>query len=160
MQSISASSLALYHQRKEASSYSALASKLSKISFLIAIPIFITLLLFSDIFLALFGDDYIKGSVVLLILAFMATLNAWFGSTGYSLTMTGRQMTLAKLILLALAVNIILDVILIPIMGIEGAAIATFISTVGWNVVAILYIKNKLGYLIVWLPFRNYGEVN
>ena len=160
MQSISASSLALYHQRKKASSFSALASKLSKISFLIAIPIFITLLLFSDMFLALFGEDYKKGSVVLLILAFMATLNAWFGSTGYSLTMTGRQMTLAKLILLALAVNIILDVILIPIMGIEGAAIATFISTVGWNVVAILYIKNKLGYLIVWLPFRNYGEVN
>ena len=160
MQSISASSLALYHQRKEANNYTSLASKLSRFSLLIAIPILLVIFFYSEMLLSLFGEDYKKGSLVLIILAFVATANAWFGATGYSLTMTGKQRFLAKLILTALAVNICLDIILIPRMGIEGAAIATLVSVIGWNSIAMLYIKIRLGYLIVWIPFSNYYKVN
>jgi O-antigen/teichoic acid export membrane protein len=44
---------------------------------------------------------------------------------------------------LALLLNIILDIILIPIMGISGAALATSISYTGWFIAIMLYENHR-----------------
>ncbi len=60
--------------------------------------------------------------------------------------MTGKQKKLNNILISGLIVNVILNLVLIPVYGIEGAAIATLISMVFWNsmIVAVIYKTDKI----------------
>jgi O-antigen/teichoic acid export membrane protein len=72
------------------------------------------------------------------------------GPLGFFLAMTGRQkLNLANAIALA-AINIVLNVIMIPRWGIAGAGMATSISLVIINAVRLIQVKRFYGFT----PFR------
>ena len=48
--------------------------------------------------------------------------------------------------------NIILNLLLIPVYGITGAAIATALSTAVWNIFASLMVYKIYGYWIGYYP--------
>ena len=60
--------------------------------------------------------------------------------------MTGKQKKLNNILISGLIVNVVLNLVLIPIYGIEGAAIATLISMVFWNslIVAVIYRADRI----------------
>lgn len=75
--------------------------------------------------LALFGHEFTKGYPLLFILIFGVIARASVGPCESLLSMSGNQNICALLYALALIVNIALNITLIPLLGLSGAAIAT-----------------------------------
>jgi O-antigen/teichoic acid export membrane protein len=97
-------------------------------------PIAVTVVVLRAEILRLYGAAFATGSGALVILAVCNLLVACLGLTPYVLSMGGR----ARLLLInnvgAAALNIVLGLVLIPRMGISGAAIAVLVSTGGFQV--------------------------
>jgi O-antigen/teichoic acid export membrane protein len=104
----------------------------------LSLPIFLVLCLFPEVTLKLlFGSEYVAAAPALRILSFGFLLNNIFGPNGPMLIATGRTMFLFWLGLAAAALNVVLNIILIPPLGIVGAAVATLITIAMTNTVAV-----------------------
>lgn len=115
----------------------------TRLILVITLPGIILLLFLSNFILSFFGQDYVIAQTALLILLVGQCVNALCGSVGVYMNMTGRQNVLQKILLLAFIVNLILNWILIPLYGINGAAIATSFSMILWKVITVVYIYKK-----------------
>jgi O-antigen/teichoic acid export membrane protein len=116
-----------------------------------AIPITLFIIVFSEPLLNLFGAEYTSGMVLLPILAIGQLVNALAGPVMYILNMTGKEKLSQRIMIWMTGLNIILNVVLIPRYGIVGAAIATTISMVTWNVIAAFYVYKY--YKVIAIPF-------
>ena len=104
---------------------------LTKWIFLATLPIFFILFLFPDVVLnLLFGSRYIGASVALQILALGFFLNICLGFTGNTLLILGKSKFLMWSSLISAIINILLNMALIPPMGIIGASIASALSLI------------------------------
>ncbi len=109
---------------------------LSQISHLLFWPnlVMVGLLVgFGEFVLGLYGAEFTVAYPVLVILAIAQLANASAGSVGYILAMTGYARVNAIVFGIASLLNVILNLLLVPIMGINGAALATLITTIAWN---------------------------
>ena len=95
--------------------------------------------------LSLFGLEFIIAFVPLLILLTGQMVNALAGSVGLIMTMTGHQNQAGAIIIGSAAVNIVLNVFLIPLLGLTGAAISTAFTMILWNIAMLAYVHRKLG---------------
>ncbi len=109
----------------------------------ISVPVFIVLLMGGSFVLNLFGKEYSLALSSLYILVIGQLANAFSGPTGTYLNMTGRQKILQFILIGAFILNIALNLILIPLHGIEGAAIATASTTIIWNGIAVIYVYKQ-----------------
>lgn len=118
----------------------------TRIIFLISICVLSVLFFFSEEILGLFGQGYVIANNALLFLLAAQFFNALSGPGAIYLNMTGRQKTLNKILVSALIINISLNFYLIPIQGINGAAIATLVSLIIWNTIAtvLIYSRDKI----------------
>jgi len=92
-------------------------------------PLFLAFILFpEDILTVLFGSAYRDAVGTLQILSIGFIINALLGPNGNTLLVTGNTRFLLVSVLIAGILNVVLNVTLIPKMGIEGAAIATAAS--------------------------------
>lgn len=125
----------------------------------------------------LFGKEFLYGNIALLLITIGQFFNALVGSAGYINTMTGYPQFSLYTNLITVIINIFLNLILIPRIGIEGAAIATLISILVSNVLrlSLLYSKHKIhpynkdyikisifalfSFIISYL-LKNYFEIN
>jgi len=98
----------------------------------------------SEILAFIFGEPFFVGGVALAILAVGQLFNASMGSVGALLNMTGHERYTVRGVALAAVTNIVLNVVLIPIYGMVGAAIATGVSLALWNVLLRYYVLKKL----------------
>jgi len=90
------------------------------------LPLTLIFVLFPDVVLNfLFGRRYMPAAVVLQILAIALFIQNLMGPSGAALTAMGKTKFLMWITLTAVCMNIILNAILIPLYGIEGAVIAT-----------------------------------
>lgn len=115
---------------------------------LFSLTIFFFFLSFGKEFLSLFGKGFETGYAALLIISFAHIINSAVGSVGFALSMTEYQVHYLALTFLSLIINIVANMILIPWIGIEGAAIATAISIIIIKLLSLLLVKKKLG---IWL---------
>ena len=120
-------------------------TKSSRVIFFTSLPIALSLIIFGHWFLLIFGPEFAKGQTALTLLSFGQLINASTGSVGKLLNMTGHERDTAIGIGASAMLNIILNAILIPKFGLEGAASATAISTVAWNILLFLFVKRRLG---------------
>ena len=119
--------------------------KISRYNFIIAGLIFIIIYIFRYELLRLFGTDFIGGENALIILCIAQVINVIAGSVGALMTMSGNEKYLSSVMLFSVLLNIIFNSILIPKMGIEGAAIATGLSIIFWNCILLIHANNKIG---------------
>ena len=119
----------------------------------ISTPIFILLLIFPSFVLDCFGEEFSAGVAPLIVLATGQIINAICGPVMYILTMTGKEKKARNIMIVASVINLGLNVYLIPIYGLIGAASATAISTVVWNVLAVIQIKKEYGFISIPHPF-------
>jgi O-antigen/teichoic acid export membrane protein len=103
-----------------------------------AVPLYVMLLVCGRILLQLFGGEFLSGYWPLVVLASACLVNALCGSVGLLLIMTGYERKAAAIMGTAALLNIIMNVVLIPLYGTVGAAISTAVSMVAWNL-AMLY---------------------
>ena len=93
----------------------------------------------------LYGGAYAAGGQVLFILLIGQAVNLITGPVGPALVMTGYQNAWFALSGMALAANVLLNVVLIPALGLQGAAIATSISLSGLFILALVFARWRLG---------------
>jgi O-antigen/teichoic acid export membrane protein len=114
--------------------------------FLVALPLALVFIAFGERILILaFGEAYKAAYLPLAILSGAQLFNAGMGPVTAVLNMTGLERVTAKGVAVAAAVNIILNVILVPLYGMVGAAIGTAISLLVWNAVLSYEVSRRLG---------------
>lgn len=95
--------------------------------------------------LALFGNDFTHGYPLLFILIFGVIARASVGPCESLLSMSGNQNICALLYALALIVNITLNLALIPLLGLSGAAIATACAMATEAATLSYAVRKRLG---------------
>ena len=120
-------------------------TRVARIGLLLSLPVALFLIIFGDWFLSLFGPGYTEGEIALGILSVGQVINVAAGSVAMILVMTGNERIAALGVAMSTIVNISLNAILIPVWGIEGAAIATTTSIVLWNALLVRYTCKQLG---------------
>lgn len=119
----------------------------STVSLAAGTPISLVILLFSSGILAvLYGDDYRDAALPFVILASSKLLQTSFGSCGQLLNMTGNEKAVARALVVGVLVNTMLNLVLCPIFGGTGSALATLGGTFVWNALLDHTVKKKLGF--------------
>jgi O-antigen/teichoic acid export membrane protein len=95
--------------------------------------------------LGLFGDGFEDAYPILLILIVGGLANSFTGTVGYFLIMTGSERSALHILTGGLIVSLVCNMILIPMLGALGAAIASTAALIGWNLGMAIYIRRKLG---------------
>ena len=103
------------------------------------------LILFGDRVLGLFGEEFIAARLSMTILILGQLVNVGAGSVGYLMQMTGHQKESAFVMSCSAILNLILNAILIPTIGIVGAAIATATTMALWNIWMHQLVVKHLG---------------
>ena len=130
-----------------------LLNKFSTWTFFIALVASIVFLLAGEYTLEmLFGGDYSNSYRVLCILIIGQLINAFFGPVGMVLSMTGNQGFAARIAGVAAAINVLMNLIMIPKFGGEGAAVSTAITLFIWNSLMYRFVTKKLNVdpSIIW----------
>ncbi|MBW3096487.1 polysaccharide biosynthesis C-terminal domain-containing protein [Pseudohoeflea coraliihabitans] len=105
-------------------------------------------LLAAPVLLSLFGPGFIEGRTVMFILFAGILAKAAVGPAETLLTMAGHQKICALLYASALAINIALNILLIPRYGIEGAALATAAAMICEALLLHLTVRRTLGMVL------------
>ena len=100
--------------------------------------------LFGDRILLIFGPQFASGQWALVILIATQMVRALAGPSTYLMTLSGKQTLNAAITASVIAVLLIASVVLIPPFGIEGAALAVFLSYASWIMAAIITLR-RLG---------------
>lgn len=108
-------------------------------------PLYWVLCVVPEPLLAVFGDGVRSAARVTAILAASALVGSGSGPVEVLLVMAGRSTQSLRITLVALAINVSLNLALIPWLGIEGAAIAWAASRVATNVLPLLLVRSELG---------------
>ncbi len=113
-----------------------------------SMPIILTLFLEGNIILKyLFGANFAAGHAALLILLAGQVVNAGAGLVGYFLQMTGEHKGYMKIMIFFSIANIILNFLLIPLYGINGAAMSTAVCLAMINIVSVIAVYKKVSVL-------------
>ena len=148
---IAAPKFAEYYAAKKYADFERTIRYTSKMMFFSATPILISLLIFGKFLMKLFSDEYVVGFSALVIICFGQLINVMSGSVGYIMQMTGEEKTFQLITTFTVIIGVILNYYLIPTHGIEGAALATAITTMIWNISLVLYIKWKFKILTIYI---------
>ena len=107
------------------------------------IPIFGILYSYPDFFLSIFGKGAMVATTTLLIVNIGFLSEAMTGPVGFILNMTDNQHLFMKILIIALVINVLLNALLIPIYGINGAATALLSSMLFWTISSFIVLKRK-----------------
>jgi len=118
---------------------------LNVMSIAAGVPIGLGLLIGAEPLLGVFGPDFREASGALRILAVSQMLNVLTGPTGLTLSMTGNERPLVVLLICGLALQIALNLVLIPPLGLAGAAMAALVAHMVWNIAGVVVVRVRLG---------------
>jgi len=110
---------------------------------ILTLPVIVFIAFSSKLILSVFGDNYEKAQSALLILLVGQTVNMFCGSVGIYMNMTGKQKVLQSILIISFLLNLLFNWILIPIYGMNGAAISTALSMAFWNITGAIYLLKK-----------------
>lgn len=128
MLSIASPMMADLFARKDIDTLKFIYRQITRWVLIFSLPIFLTIVFIPDEIMSLFGEEFIGGGQILVILAVGQLINTATGPVGKLMEMMGKQdVTLVALIIVAIA-NFVLNIWLIPIYAAVGAAIATSAS--------------------------------
>jgi O-antigen/teichoic acid export membrane protein len=117
----------------------------ARVSFLTALPIvLIFAFIGEDILRIVFGDSYVGAYVPLMILSLGQLVNSMIGHVGILLNMTGNERDTMRGMVFAALANVVLNALLIPFYGVAGAALATALTLIIWNIFLSVSVKQKL----------------
>jgi O-antigen/teichoic acid export membrane protein len=88
----------------------------------------------------IFGKELIVGAIPLIVVSIGQVMNVSAGPVGYMNTMTGHPEYEFYNNIFLVIINIVLNLILIPVYGIMGAAIASAVSFTVSNIIKLLLL--------------------
>lgn len=117
---------------------------ITKWIFSITLIAFLLITIFSTEIMMVFGSEFKIGAYALIFIALGQIANVIVGSAGYINTMTGNPQYSLYNNFVVLFLNISLNYFLIPLYGINGAAIATAVSVLIANLIRLYFVYKKL----------------
>lgn len=114
-------------------------------SVVIAWPVYLACFAAPELLLRLFGEGYQDGVPVVIILSIAMLIGTGAGPVDIALLMSGRSIASMVNNLIALSLNLVLNLALIPVWGIQGAAVAWAASIVIGNLLPAWQIRTELG---------------
>lgn len=133
---------------KELKQYARNATRMMTLA---ALPITVVLWIFPEFILSLFGADFEDGAWLLRILATGQFISVISGSVGYLLNMTGHEKDMRNVMVINAVLSVVLALILNPWLGAVGSALATAIAVACTNLMAVGYVKKRLGFSTISL---------
>src|SRR3989344_5422970 len=131
-----------------------LSQQTGKWVYMLSLPLFILFIIFPGVFIKiLFGEEYLVATNALRFLSIGAMFANLSGISNQLLSIQGKSKLILKDTLFVLVLNAILNLILIPVYGITGAAIATMISFIflglifafqSWKLLGIIPLRRKM----------------
>jgi len=111
----------------------------------LGINLFVALgmLIFLDQILGAFGPQYGSMKTTFYILVISQLFTSALGTVPIYLNMTGRSKVYQNILLLTLAVNLGMNIVLIPKFSTIGAAITFSCSVILWNIIVAIYVYKK-----------------
>jgi O-antigen/teichoic acid export membrane protein len=107
---------------------------------------FVVIASYPEPILGIFGESFTQGRAVLYVLPLMYVAGALTGPCSAVLTMAGHQRVELLNGVLLVSLNIVLNLLLIPIYGALGAAIAVVIAGTVTNVVQVSLVYTFYGF--------------
>jgi len=130
-----------------------LAQKSSRVLLFLVLFPSTFLFAFPELVMSWFGEEFISGATILMILTVGQFINVASGSVGYILSMTGKERKVRDIMLITAVINIFISVTLVVDFGMYGVALATAISVSIWNIWAMIEVRKHLGF---WMfSFKN-----
>jgi O-antigen/teichoic acid export membrane protein len=120
--------------------------KATQITATLTLPLAFFLIFFSEYILRLFGAEFTDGTTALIFITIGALFNAMTGNVDLLLNMTGNQIIVRNILFAGFVINVILNLFLIPLYGINGAALSSLIVNIIVNTIFVFIIKKKLGF--------------
>lgn len=128
---------------------------LYKYALILVFPLALLMFLFPEIILGiLFGGEFKEAGGVLRILAIGYLINTLSGVNNTTLSGIGKPKEVSKIMFSGACMNLILNLILIPFYGMEGAAISTTISFLFLFILSTLKIKKDIFFT---LPLKSFS---
>jgi O-antigen/teichoic acid export membrane protein len=119
---------------------------LVKITYIITIPLFIgVLFLGKDMIVIFFGGKFVEYSYVLSVIFFLAVLNAFQTPLGLA-AMLKERMDIMLYSKIFAFYNIAADILLIPVLGLWGAVLATGTATLGKNLFVWFFVRKEASF--------------
>ncbi|WP_269618873.1 oligosaccharide flippase family protein [Zhongshania sp. BJYM1] len=142
---------ALYRQ-DDSRGLEILAIKSVKIICVLALPVVGGMLIFPEKLMGIFGEEFVTGAYLLQILAIGQFVNAVTGSVGFLLIMSGNERDMRTVTLISGSLAMVLTWGMTVAFGVLGAALATAIAVSAQNLMAVYFVKKRLGFntLLVW----------
>jgi O-antigen/teichoic acid export membrane protein len=150
--SVVQSSLAIFAELNDRGDHAGLGhiyQTTSKWTFSLNLPLFIVIVLFPGALLSVFGSDFVAGAPALVILGLEALTNSATGTSGSLLDMTGHTRVKVVNSTVAVAASIVLNLLLIPPLGLQGAALAALGATLAVNLLRV----GQVWYMLRLLPY-------
>ncbi|MHB8449160.1 MAG: oligosaccharide flippase family protein [Mycobacteriales bacterium] len=126
---------------------------------MVGVPVWLALVAGSGIVLRLFGPGFAAGRAALIVLATGQLVNVCMGPVGFVLTMSGHQATARNIYMVLTTASVALTVGLVRAGGLIGAAIATALTVVTWNLVAAIAAYRRTGVPVLAIYWRKGGPV-
>jgi len=121
----------------------------------VAVPVVVLYVFFGKKLLGIFGPEFITAYIALLILSIGQLINNATGSVSVVLISCHMEKETAISVAIGTAVNIVLNAMLIPVLDIVGAAIATGVSMIVWNTVMFIFVRKILGLTVGPISIKN-----
>ncbi len=157
--SIAAPKFAEFYSRGDMKGLGKIVQQSTKLIFWSSFPILLILFIFPSFILGTFGGEFKVGVLALIILTLGQFANSISGSVGYILQMTGKHKVFQNIMLTATIINIVLNAVLIPVYGINGAALASMTSMIYWNLASVVYIRANFNIMTLYIPLLKIREV-
>jgi O-antigen/teichoic acid export membrane protein len=122
-----------------------IVTKTARAILVTALPIALFFMIFGRWFLLIFGAEFTQAAWVLVILSCGQLVNASMGSVGLLLNMTRHERDAAISVALSALLNVVLNLLLIPRLGAEGAALAATGSLALWNIGLAIWVYYRIG---------------
>jgi O-antigen/teichoic acid export membrane protein len=105
----------------------------------------ICILFGQEIIIVVFGKAYAGGATALAILACGALISVAAGTGAVLLNMSGHERDVLRIFAVSAVANVAANIVMIPLLGMTGAAIATVGCQVFTNGLLIYFVRRRLG---------------
>lgn len=147
--------IAVLHASGDRRGLQRILSHLAGLSVAAIAPLAFAYFLAGDTLMGLaFGAEFTSGALVLQILMVGQLGVAFTGCSAIFLNMVGLEKVTSLTILIAAVLNIALNLLLIPRIGMVGSAIGNTISYLFWSVGLLVFIRRRFGLWSLPVPVR------
>lgn len=125
-----------------------IARRFSLLTMLVSSPALVVMIFYPGLVMSLFGPGFSEGGTALTIVVLGQTINATFGLVLNLLLITGHERDIRNAALFSGAVLVAVTLVLLPPIGLLGAATANAAAVAAANLYGLWMVRKRLGFWI------------